>query len=98
MGPRIKAAGQGTHRPVVMVTEADFATTYFRILTPEVRWRRSAESRPQVKYGADHIKYVVTGGVLSLTATGTEQQFTDEEQIALVQLPTWVAKWRSCAR
>ena len=24
-----------SHRPVVMVTEADFATTYFRILTPE---------------------------------------------------------------
>jgi imidazolonepropionase-like amidohydrolase len=41
--------------------------------------------RTQIKYGADHIKYVATGGVLSQTATGTEQQFTDEEQIALVQ-------------
>jgi imidazolonepropionase-like amidohydrolase len=34
---------------------------------------------------ADHIKYVATGGVLSQTATGTGQQFTDEEQVALVQ-------------
>ena len=77
-----------SHRPVVMVTEADFATTYFRILTPEcamalTECRKAV--RTQVKYGADHIKYVATGGVLSLTATGTEQQFTDEEQIALVQ-------------
>lgn len=41
--------------------------------------------RNQVKYGADMIKYVATGGVLSKIATGIGQQFTDEEQAAIVQ-------------
>jgi len=35
--------------------------------------------RRQVKRGADVIKVTATGGVLSETATGTGQQFTDEE-------------------
>ena len=65
--------------------EADFGTTYCRILTPERVTECRKAVRTQVKYGADNVKYVSTGGVLSLTATGTEQQFTDEEQIALVQ-------------
>ncbi len=41
--------------------------------------------RDQIKYGADMIKYVATGGVLSKIATGTGQQFTDAEQAAIVQ-------------
>ncbi len=39
--------------------------------------------RHQVKRGADVIKVTATGGVLSETATGTGQQFTDEELRAI---------------
>ena len=40
--------------------------------------------REQIRRGADHIKLTATGGVLSNTATGTEQQFTDEELTAIM--------------
>lgn len=40
--------------------------------------------RTQVKRGADVIKFVATGGVLSVTAAGTEQQFFDDELRAIV--------------
>ncbi len=43
-----------------------------------------AAVREQVRRGADHIKLTATGGVLSNTATGTEQQFTDEELAAIM--------------
>jgi imidazolonepropionase-like amidohydrolase len=43
-----------------------------------------AAVREQVRRGADHIKLTATGGVLSNTATGTGQQFTDEELAAIV--------------
>lgn len=42
-----------------------------------------AAVRRQVKRGADVIKVTATGGVLSETATGTGQQFTDEELKAI---------------
>jgi len=42
-----------------------------------------AAVRRQVKRGADVIKVTATGGVLSQTATGTGQQFTDEELKAI---------------
>ena len=41
--------------------------------------------RAQVKRGADVIKLTATGGVLSATAAGTEQQFFDDELEAIVQ-------------
>jgi imidazolonepropionase-like amidohydrolase len=41
--------------------------------------------RHQVKRGADVIKVTATGGVLSETATGTGQQFTDEELRAIAE-------------
>jgi imidazolonepropionase-like amidohydrolase len=41
--------------------------------------------RYQVKRGADVIKVTATGGVLSETATGTGQQFTDEELRAIAE-------------
>lgn len=44
-----------------------------------------AAVRRQVKRGADVIKVTATGGVLSETATGTGQQFTDEELAAIVE-------------
>ncbi len=44
-----------------------------------------AAVRRQVKRGADVIKVTATGGVLSETATGTGQQFTDEELLAIAE-------------
>ncbi|MEJ8568041.1 amidohydrolase family protein [Wenzhouxiangellaceae bacterium CH-27] len=41
--------------------------------------------RRAVKLGADVIKVTATGGVLSNTATGTGQQFTDEELRAIAE-------------
>lgn len=41
--------------------------------------------RAQVKRGADVIKLTATGGVLSLTAAGTEQQFFADELEAIVK-------------
>ncbi|MBB4658934.1 metal-dependent hydrolase family protein [Parvularcula dongshanensis] len=41
--------------------------------------------REQIRRGADQIKLTSTGGVLSNTATGTGQQFTDEELAAIVE-------------
>lgn len=41
--------------------------------------------RAQVKRGADFIKLTATGGVLSATAAGTEQQFFADELAAIVE-------------
>jgi len=41
--------------------------------------------RRQIQAGADVIKITATGGVLSNTAAGVEQQFSDEELAAIVQ-------------
>ncbi len=41
--------------------------------------------RAQVKRGADVIKLTATGGVLSTTAAGTDQQFFEDELEAIVQ-------------
>jgi imidazolonepropionase-like amidohydrolase len=43
-----------------------------------------AAVRRQVSRGADFIKFVATGGVLTDTATGTGQQFFDDEYAAIV--------------
>jgi imidazolonepropionase-like amidohydrolase len=40
--------------------------------------------REQIRRGADHIKLTATGGVLSNTAAGLEQQFFDDELKAIV--------------
>lgn len=88
MGPRIKAAGQGItptggHGDGGGFRDDIFPHPHSGVCDGVAECRKAV--RTQVKYGADHIKYVATGGVLSQTATGTGQQFTDEEQIALVQ-------------
>ena len=41
--------------------------------------------RRQIQMGADLIKITATGGVLDDAATGVDQQFTDEEMLAIVQ-------------
>jgi imidazolonepropionase-like amidohydrolase len=88
MGPRIRAAGQGItptggHGDGGGFRDDVFPEPHSGVCDGVAECRKAV--RTQIKYGADHIKYVATGGVLSQTATGTEQQFTDEEQIALVQ-------------
>ena len=42
-------------------------------------------TRAAIKKGADIIKITATGGVLSNTAAGTEQQFFDDELVAIVE-------------
>ena len=82
-GPRIIAAGSslaatGGHGDIDGV-KAELLTLW----TPETicdgpyDCRRAA--RYAIKYGADWIKITATGGVLSDTATGTDQQMTDDE-------------------
>ena len=88
MGPRIKAAGQGLtptggHGDGGGYRDDVFPHPHSGVCDGVAECRKAV--RTQIKYGADHIKYVATGGVLSQTATGTGQQFTDEEQTALVQ-------------
>jgi imidazolonepropionase-like amidohydrolase len=88
MGPRIKAAGQGLtptggHGDGGGYRDDVFPHPHSGVCDGVAECRKAV--RTQIKYGADHIKYVATGGVLSQTATGTGQQFTDEEQVALVQ-------------
>ena len=88
IGPRIKAAGQvitptGGHGDGGGFRDDIFPHPHTGVCDGVTECRKAV--RTQVKFGADHIKYVATGGVLSLTATGTEQQFTNEEQTALVQ-------------
>jgi imidazolonepropionase-like amidohydrolase len=41
--------------------------------------------REQVQHGADVIKIVATGGVLDDSATGVDQQFTDDEMKAIIE-------------
>lgn len=88
MGPRIRASGQGItptggHGDGGGFRDDVFPEPHSGVCDGPTECRKAV--RTQIKYGADHIKYVATGGVLSMTATGTEQQFTDEEQIALIQ-------------
>ena len=88
MGPRIRASGQsitptGGHGDGGGFRDDVFAEPHSGVCDGPTECRKAV--RTQIKYGADHIKFVATGGVLSMTATGTEQQFTDEEQIALIQ-------------
>jgi len=42
-------------------------------------------TRAAIKAGADVVKITATGGVLSNTAAGTEQQFFDDELVAIVE-------------
>lgn len=87
-GPRIVAAGSaiaatGGHGDVDGV-KAELLTLW----TPETicdgpyDCRRA--TRYAVKYGADWIKITATGGVLSDTATGTDQQMTDDELMEIM--------------
>jgi imidazolonepropionase-like amidohydrolase len=76
MGPRIRAAGQGItptggHGDGGGFRDDIFPHPHSGVCDGVAECRKAV--RTQVKYGADHIKYVATGGVLSQTATGTGQ-------------------------
>ena len=88
-GPRILAAGSaiaatGGHGDVDGV-KAELLDLW----TPETicdgpyDCRRA--TRYAIKYGADWIKITATGGVLSDTATGTDQQMTDDELVEIME-------------
>jgi imidazolonepropionase-like amidohydrolase len=88
-GPRIFAAGSalaatGGHGDVDGVKPE-----LLKLWTPETicdgpyECRKSA--RNAIKMGADWIKITATGGVLSDTATGTDQQMTDDELTEIVR-------------
>jgi imidazolonepropionase-like amidohydrolase len=89
-GPRILAAGAaitptGGHGDGSNNFDRDFiiAPTYEEGIADGVPECRKAV-RAQVRRGADVIKLTATGGVLSDTAAGTEQQFFDDELQAIV--------------
>ncbi len=88
-GPRIIAAGSaiaatGGHGDV-----DGYKPELLELWTPETvcdgpyDCRRA--TRHAVKYGADWIKITATGGVLSDTATGTDQQMTGDELNEIVE-------------
>jgi imidazolonepropionase-like amidohydrolase len=88
-GPRMRAAGQaisvtGGHGDVNGYAPDVMALfTGTNICNGADDCRRAV--RQQVKEGADVIKITATGGVLSNTKAGLEQQFTDEELVAIVE-------------
>ncbi|WP_034799068.1 metal-dependent hydrolase family protein [Hyphomonas beringensis] len=88
-GPRMRAAGRAVavtgghgdingYSPVVMAM-----FTGSNICNGADDCRRAV--RQQIKEGADVIKITATGGVLSNTRAGLEQQFTNDELSAIVE-------------
>ncbi|MEO1311756.1 MAG: amidohydrolase family protein, partial [Pseudomonadota bacterium] len=96
-GPRIFASGQtvsptgghadGTqgYRPMVAQILASGG-----VCDGTADCRRAVRER--VKNGADHIKITATGGVLSNTAAGTEQQFFEDELEGIVEAATLMGR------
>ncbi|MBK8198818.1 MAG: amidohydrolase family protein [Acidobacteria bacterium] len=88
-GPRMRAAGSaisitGGHGDINGYSaEVMAAFTGSSICNGADDCRRAV--RQQIKEGADLIKITATGGVLSNTAAGLEQQFSDEELAAIVE-------------
>ncbi|MEZ5945656.1 MAG: amidohydrolase family protein [Hyphomonas sp.] len=88
-GPRIRASGQpisvtGGHGDINGYSPAVMALfTGTSICNGADDCRRAV--RQQVKEGADLIKITATGGVLSNTRAGLEQQFSDDELAAIVE-------------
>lgn len=87
-GPRIFSAGSalsatGGHGDIDGVKPQ-----LLKLWTPETICDSPYEcrkaTRNAIKMGADWIKITATGGVLSATATGTDQQMTDDELTEIV--------------
>ncbi len=82
-GPRILAAGStiaatGGHGDVDGV-KAELLTLWTPRTICDGPYDCRRATRYAIKYGADWIKITATGGVLSDTATGTDQQMTNDE-------------------
>lgn len=88
-GPRIRASGSsvavtGGHGDINGYSARVMAAmTGASICNGADDCRRAV--RQQIKEGADLIKITATGGVLSNTAAGLEQQFSDDELKAIVE-------------
>lgn len=88
-GPRMRAAGSsvsitGGHGDINGYSSRVMAMmTGSSICNGADDCRRAV--RQQIKEGADVIKITATGGVLSNTAAGLEQQFSDDELVAIVE-------------
>jgi imidazolonepropionase-like amidohydrolase len=88
-GPRIVAAGQAVTPHGGHADVHGYREDVMHVLTPTSVCSGPDDCtravREQVKYGADVIKITATGGVLSNTAAGLAQQFSDAELKAIVQ-------------
>ena len=96
-GPRIRAAGQiisasGGHGDPRHGYAEPIAAALYRssICNGPYDCRRAV--RENVRKGADVIKITATGGVLSNTAAGTEQQFFDDELRNIVQTAHYMGR------
>ncbi|MDA7738116.1 amidohydrolase family protein [bacterium] len=87
-GPRIFAAGSALAATGGHADVDGYKPELLKLWTPETICDGPYECRRAVRYaikmGADWIKITATGGVLSDTATGTDQQMTDDELIEIV--------------
>lgn len=90
-GPRMYVA---TYLLTITGGHGDFSSGLREELLPEPDFRRGIVNSPEdgvravrymIKYGADHIKIVSTGGVLSLGDTQAGEQFTLAEMRSIVE-------------
>ncbi len=90
-GPRMYVA---TYLLTITGGHGDFSSGFREELIPEPGFHRGVVNSPEdgvkavrymIKYGADHIKMVSTGGVLSLGDTQAGQQLTLAEMRAIVE-------------
>ena len=89
VGPRIRASGRsvsptGGHGDAHGYRSEILATMHSPTICDGVADCRRA-TRAAIKAGADVVKITATGGVLSNTAAGTEQQFFNDELEAIVE-------------
>ena len=88
-GPRIIAAGSSVSIHGGHGDANGFRNDILHLLSPESVCSGADDCmravRLQVRSGADIIKITATGGVLSNTAAGLVQQFSDDELAAIVQ-------------
>ncbi|HEX8136491.1 MAG TPA: amidohydrolase family protein [Pyrinomonadaceae bacterium] len=90
-GPRMFVA---TYLLTITGGHGDFSSGLREELMPEPDFRRGIVNSPEdgvravrymIKYGADHIKIVPTGGVLSLGDTQAGEQLTSAEMKAMIE-------------
>ncbi|MEO0982158.1 MAG: amidohydrolase family protein [Pseudomonadota bacterium] len=88
-GPRIRAAGRAVTVTGGHGDANGYSAAVMAFLTGENACNGADDCRRAVrqlvKEGADLIKITATGGVLSNTAAGLEQQFTNDELSAIVE-------------